>query len=48
MLQNNIIPELEKYSNFETMIWLLDVASLHCGQTLREYLDEKFAQWIDP
>ncbi len=45
MLKNNIIPELEEHSNFQTMVWQQDGAPPH-GQVVREYLDNTFTQWI--
>ena len=46
MLKNNIIPELEEHSNFQTMIWQQDGAPAHYGQVVRNYLDDTFLQWI--
>jgi hypothetical protein len=46
MLKNNIIPELEEHSNFQTMIWQQDGAPAHYGQVVRNYLDDTFVQWI--
>ncbi len=46
MLKNNIIPELEEHSNFQTMIWQQDGAPAHYGQVVRNYLDDTFSQWI--
>lgn len=46
MLQNIIIPQLEKHTEFETMIWHQDGAPPHYGKIVREYLDDTFVQWI--
>lgn len=46
MVKNNIIPELEDHSNFQTMICQQDGAPAHYGQVVRNYLDDTFSQWI--
>ncbi len=46
MLQNIIIPQLEKRTEFEKMIWHQDGAPPHYGKIVREYLDDTFVQWI--
>lgn len=45
MLKDNIIPELEEHTNFQTMIWHQDGALPHYGHAVREYLDDTFDQW---
>ena len=39
MLEDSIIAELEKHSNFQTMIWQQEGAPPHDGRAVREYLD---------
>ncbi|CAF4396775.1 unnamed protein product, partial [Rotaria magnacalcarata] len=46
MLKDNIIPQLEEHSSFQTMIWQQDGAPPHYGQIVRDYLDDTFLHWI--
>ena len=46
MLKNNVIPQLEEHSNYQSMIWQQDGVPPHYGQAVRNYLDETFAEWI--
>lgn len=39
MLEDSIIAELEKHSNFQTMLWQQEGAPPHDGRAVREYLD---------
>ncbi|CAF2134202.1 unnamed protein product, partial [Rotaria magnacalcarata] len=43
---DNIIPQLEEHSSFQTMIWQQDGAPPHYGQIVRDYLDDTFLHWI--
>jgi transposase len=46
MLENHIIPLLEKHSAFRTMIWQQDGAPPHYAQIVRDYLGDTFVEWI--
>ncbi|CAF3776126.1 unnamed protein product [Rotaria sp. Silwood1] len=41
-----MIPQLEKHSSFESMIWQQDGAPPHYGLVVREYLNDTFSHWI--
>ena len=46
MLEDSIIAELEKHSNFQTMLWQQEGAPPHDGRAVREYLDNTFTEWM--
>ncbi|CAF1374950.1 unnamed protein product [Rotaria sordida] len=46
MLEDNMIPQLEKHSSFETMIWQQNGTPPHYGLVVQEYLDNTFLRWI--